>query len=65
MASAMTNTMLYVVLENLSDRILSSAMVERTRAVARYAPIMPVRMAASAVIPATARPTGPITLTTA
>lgn len=57
---AMINRMLYVVFEKRSERILSSAMVESTRIMARYAPMIPVRIAASAVTPMTARPTGPM-----
>ena len=48
---SMMKMMLYVVLLNFSERILSSAMVDSILRVARYAPMMPVRMAASAAMP--------------
>ena len=47
-------------MENRSERILSSAIVASTLVVARYPPMIPVRMAATAVTAMTARPKGPM-----
>ena len=60
MEMTMMNRMLYVVLENFSDRILSSAIERSTRVVARYPPMIPVRIAAAAVTVIMTRPTGPM-----
>ena len=55
-----TKKMQYFVLANFWDRILSSAIVESKFMMARYATIMPVKMAASAVMPMTNRPKVPM-----
>ena len=56
----MMNTMLYSVLANFSERMWSSAIVDSTRSATRYAPMMPVNMAARALTAMTARPKLPM-----